>query len=200
MKLVVPAMVVLAMFASCKNQRQAEVDGIWIAQADGLSAAPEGATLPVRPGEPVEALPDAEHIRLAIAREVLWKDVRALSERIRSQGKTPYLLVASDRKVGSIDLDEELDEYFIEVFVTTEGKLCVRPPGSREAKCVQRPDRKHVDRAFTRELVREAVGAYKLTSVLVEAPPDLEWADLVRAVDGARTCCFEKKIRVRVKN
>lgn len=189
-----------ALSSGCESKRrQAEVDGVWIAQADALQKVPEGARVSLKEGETAQELPDASNIHLVIPREVLWRDVRAMAERIRKEGKIPHLLVASGREVGAIELEDKLEGRAIEVFVTTEGKLCVRPPKSREAKCVQRMDKMHVDRAFTRELVREAVAAYKLEDVIVEVPPDLQWADLVRAVDGARTCCGDKEVRVRLK-
>ena len=144
-------------------------------------------------------MPDEKHIRLAIARDVLWSHVRGLRKEILKQGKVPHLLVASGNRVGGMELYEELEGEAIEVVVSVGGKLCVSPPNTPEAKCVQRADKKHVDRSFTRELVREAVKAYHLHDVNVKVPPDLEWADLVRAVDGARTCCFDDKVRVRLK-
>ncbi len=140
-----------------------------------------------------------ENVRLAIARDVLWSEVRDLRKQILASGRTPYLIVADGRNVGAFILYEELKGEPINVYVSVGGKLCVAPPRSREAKCVQRPDKSHVDRAFTRELVREAVKEYGLHDVLVDLPVDLEWGDVVRAVDGARTCCFEENVRVRLK-
>ena len=74
------------------------------------------------------------------------------------------------------------------------------PPGVEEAKCVKRRgDTRHVDRAFTRQLVREAVAGYQLSDVVVEIPPDLEWADVMRAVDAAKTCCKEDSPRAAIR-
>ena len=190
---------------SCKIERQARVEDIWVAQAAGLITPPKGKTLPIIRGTTIETLPDTPHVRLAIARDVEWSQVRALRKQILDAGKTPYFIVADDRKVGALALYEELQGDAIDVFVSVGGKLCVAPPNSPEAKCVQRGDKLHVDRAFTRELVREAVGAYGLHDVLVKIPPDLGWGDVARAVDGARTCCLldDRKdndvIRVRLK-
>jgi hypothetical protein len=184
---------------SCNSNRQATVEGIWIAQADGITRAPEGATIAIEKNTTVDSLPDDDVVRLAIARDVLWSQVRGLRKQIEAAGKTPVLLVASDRKVGAIELFETLEGDPINVFVSVGGKLCVAPPGSPEAKCVQRGDKLHVDRAFTRELVREAVNAYGLRDVLVDVPADLEWADVVRSVDGARTAFFHEKTAARVR-
>jgi hypothetical protein len=201
MRLAALLLLLAALGPSCKANRQAEVAGIWIAQADSLLPVPEDApVLTLKPGEPLGAPPEGKDIRLAIARETPWSEVRTAIETLRKAERTPHLLVASERKVGGLSLSDEMQGAAIDVIVMDEGKLCVAPPESREAKCVQRPDRKHIDRAYTRELVREAVKGYGLRNAVIEVPPNLQWADLVRAVDGARTCCFEKEVRVRLKN
>lgn len=200
---------VLAACSSGKKghcRRQACIGDIWLAQSDGLIKAGEGETLSITRGLVIESLPESQNIRLAIARDVLWSEVRELRKRILDAGKTPFLMVASDLKTGALELYEELQsEEFIDVFVSVGGKLCVSPPSTPEAKCVKSGVGVHVDRAHTRELVREAVSAWGLYDVLVEVPPDLEWADVARAVDGARTCCqlndklADTPIRVRLK-
>ncbi len=194
------AALVLGGGAGCKTTpRQAKVEGILVAQADGRLPAEEGQTLVVeKTGEPASLSKD-KNVRLAIARDVPWSKVRDLRRTILSADKTPYLLVASGHRVGALELYEELQGDAIDVIVSVGGKLCVSPPNTPEAKCVQRADKVHVDRSFTRELVREAVKAYGLNDVIVDVPADLEWGDLVRAVDGSRTCCFDDKVRVRLK-
>lgn len=189
----------------CKGNRQAHVEDIWVPQAEGLSDAPEGDTLAITPDLAAPELPESAAVRLAVARDVPWSQVRDIRERVLSAGKTPYLLVADERKVGAIALYETLQGEAINLFVSAGGKVCVAPQGSPEAKCVQSGDKMHVDRAGTRALIREAVGAYGLQDVLVDVLPDIEWADVVRSVDGARTCCLldDRKdndtIRVRLK-
>ena len=189
----------------CQGKRQAHVADIWVAQAEGLSDAPEGDTLAITPGLAAPALPESTIVRLAVARGVRWSEVRDLRKRILSAGKTPYLMVADERKVGAIELYDSLQGEAMNLFVSAAGKVCVAPQGSPEAKCVQSGDKTHVDRAGTRALIREAVGAYGLHDVLVDVLPDIEWADVVRSVDGARTCCLldDRKdndtIRVRLK-
>ena len=194
----------LLTLSACKSNRQVEVEGIWVPQADGLVDAPQGTTVAVTRGVEIATIPEGKDIRLAIARDVLWSQVRALRKRILEAGNTPHLMVASDRKVGAIELYDELQsEEVIEIFVSVGGKLCVSPPGTPEAKCVQGAGKTHVDRAHTRELTREAVKAYGLHDIVVHVPPDLEWADLVRSVDGARTAFqilgIDETVRVRLK-
>ncbi len=189
--------------AACKFNRHAEVSGVSVAQADGIMPAPDGVDVVVTPGLKLDALPEGKVVRLAIAREVLWSQVRDLRKELLAAGKLPVLLVARDRKVGAMELFDELEGEPINVYVSVGGKLCVSPPHTPEAKCVQPFDKRHVDASFTRELIREAVNGYGLHDVLVDVPADLEWADVVRSVDGARTAfLFDKqaaKVRVRLK-
>lgn len=189
----------IPLLGSCKSRSQAEVKGIWVAQAEGIETLPDGDTIPMNRGVVPDDLGSTPDLRIAIARDVRWSAVRDLRKRLMEQGRVAHLVVANGRKKGGFQLYEELQGEPINVFVSVGGKLCVAPPGSPEAKCVQRGDRTHVDRAFTRELVREAVKGYGLHDVVVDVPADLDWADVVRAVDGARTCCFEDKVRVRLK-
>ena len=192
------ALVALASW-SCKSKSQAEVAGVWVAQAAGIEPLPKGDAVALNRGLAPESLGTEGDIKLAVARDVPWAQVRDLRKELVAAGRVPYLVVADGRKPGGFQLHDELKGEPIKVFVSVGGKLCVAPPGSPEAKCVQRGDKLHVDRAFTRELVREAVKGYGLHDVVVDVPADLEWGDVVRAVDGARTCCFEDKVRVRLK-
>ena len=61
-------------------------------------------------------------------------------------------------------------------------------------RCFQGGDRRHVHRAFGREHIREAVKAYERHEVRVRVDPAIEWADAIRAVDGARTCCGDTRV------
>jgi len=187
------------MATACKSNSQAEVLGVWIPQAAGIEVVPKGDTVAVLRGEEPASLGTQHNVALAVARDVPWSQLRDLRKELLAAGRVPHLLVADGRKKGSLRLYDELLGEPIRVFVSVGGKLCVAPPKTPEAKCVQRGDKTHVDRAFTRELVREAVKGYQLHDVLVDVPADLEWGDVVRAVDGARTCCFEDKVRVRLK-
>ena len=55
-----------------------------------------------------------------------------------------------------------------------------------------------IDRAHTRRLVREAVMEYKLFDINVQVAPKQKWADVVRILDGARTCCRGTTMRVKL--
>lgn len=185
---------------ACTGKGQAQVGEALIPQADGVIEAEPGDTIEVEDGEQIiENIPAGAVVRLAIDRNVPWQRVAELIEWIEAEGKKPVLLVGRRSKVKAFVLNDELVGDPITVTTTTDGKACVQPPGSIEAKCVQRSDKSHISRAYTRELVREAMRAYRLTDVEVILPPDLGWGDAVRAIDGARTCCADQPMRVRVK-
>ena len=46
------------------------------------------------------------------------------------------------------------------------------------------------------EEIRAAHDEWGLSDVDVLVPDDVEWADVVRTIDGARTCCGKVEIRV----
>lgn len=191
--------------AGCKSKGHAEVDGILIPQADGTIDAPDGATMAVNASTIDTAkVPDGSPVvRLAIAREVPWDRVAALVERVRAAGKTAVLLAGDDHNVKGFRLEDDKArgvDRAITVIAYVDGKACVQPPGGIEAKCVKSPDGKYIDRAFLRELVREQVNTFEVRTVEVEVASGLPWADVVRTIDGSRTCCYETEVAVRLKH
>lgn len=144
-------------------------------------------------------IPGAKVVKLAIDRRVPWGMVHAIVTKMQSQGQTPVLLVAERDHVMAFHLDDELDGEIIEILTYTNGKLCVKHPEVAEAKCAQSANKRYIDGAYTRELVREAVKGYERQNAVVELPQALTWADVVSAVGGARSCC-ENAIRVKVKD
>lgn len=169
-------------------------------QATGVVDAEEGPTLHM-PGDDISTLPDGPVVRLAAARDVKWTEVEALIERIEAAGKRPVLLVGQRHRVRAFQLsDGEIDmDRAIALTATADGKSCVAPPGSPEAKCAQPMDAVRIDRAYTRKLVREASDAYQMTDVDIQVSRHLSWADVVRTIDGARTCCKDRKMRVKLQ-
>ena len=198
------ALLLLAL-AGCKSKGHAEVDGILIPQADGVIDAPDGPTMAVN-AETIDTakVPQGSPVvRLAIAREVPWDRVVALIARVKAAGRTPLPLAGDDHKVKGFRLEDDKArgvDRAITVIAYVDGQACVQPPGSIEAKCVKSPDGKYIDRAFLRELVREQVKMFDVKTVEVEVASGLPWADVVRTIDGARTCCYETEVAVRLKN
>jgi hypothetical protein len=188
---------------ACAPKRIAEVEGAVLADAMGRIDAPEGAaTVALLPDQREVEIPVADVVALAIDRRVPWGRVVSTIEQVEATGAEVAILVGRRSHVhGFVLEDRHTDRPGVELlgFPASGGwKSCVRPRGGDEAKCAQQHGGRHIDAAFTRELVREAVRAYGSHNVLVGIPVTLEWADAVRLIDAARTCCFEEEVRVEV--
>ena len=195
----VSAALALVALTSCKAPKQAHVGEVMLPQATGVIKADEGETVQVMPGQQV-TIPSAPVVRLAVHRDVPWTNVVKLMHAIETDGNRPVLLVGDRMKIRAFVLSEEIDvEKAIQATATMDGKICVSPPHVAEALCSQRIDKAHISRAGTRELVRKAMKGYGLTDVELVAPPELGWADLIRAIDGARTCCKGTTMRVKLR-
>lgn len=197
-------LVALVALIGCANKGEAEVDGVLLPQADGLIDAPVGATMAVN-AETIDTAPvpaGSGMVRLAIARDVPWDRVNGLIDRVRAAGRIPFFLAGHAHKVKGFRLEDDKArgvDRVINVISYIDGKACVQPPGSIEAICVQSPDGRYIDRAFLREQVRRQVKTFDITTVEVEVASGLPWADVVRTIDGARTCCYETEVAVRLK-
>jgi len=194
------SVLVLALAACGPNPYQAKVEDILLADADDVVAVPKDSgplvKLSLEYLEP--EIPDAPVFRLAIARDVSWERVQKTLEAAKAKGARPIILVGRRSDVRGFVLSDEIGEHSIHLTSTPDGKFCVGPPTTFEAKCVQGADKKHVQRAFVRETIRDAVKAYGITEVDVMVTPDLEWADVVKTIDGARTCCGDTDVRVKL--
>lgn len=195
----IAAAIVSGALGGCQaNPGQAFVGKAMLPECSGVIDATPGVDLVVLPGDEDVVIPDGKVIRIAADRDVTWGTVRGLRDKIVADGRQAVLLVGVRTSVHAFHLSDPLQDpkAAMQVTATIDGKACVSPPGVPEAKCVQRGDKKHISRAFTRELVREAMKAYQLTDVAVQVPDDLGWADVIRTIDGARTCCGDTKMRV----
>jgi len=194
--------VLCLVLAACgKNPYQATVDDVLLAEADGVITPEDGPTVKLSLKELEPEVPKgAELARIAISYDVSWERVQKTMNRFLVQGVRPVLLVGRRSDVRAFVLSDELKGVPIRVTATADGKFCVGPPDNNEAKCVQSSDKAHIGRAFVRETVREAVDAYGLHDVDVLAASDMDWADVVRTVDGARTCCGDMQINVRLQD
>lgn len=184
----------------CEAPPLAKVGETFLAQAADTRDITNGesaAVLELSAIDPASPPPNPE-IHIAAGKRDKWRDIRNMVSELGSSGKKVRLLSAQRRRVGEFVLYEEVANRPIEVVARTNGQACIRLPGVKEAKCVQRADAKHIDRAHLRQLVREAIRVSKIRDVLVYVPGDMEWADVVRAVDAARTCC-KQTMRPKVK-
>lgn len=200
------AIAVCALLAGCglRGKSDVEVEGVLIAQADGNVEPALGPTVTLEKGERADAvkLPDDDGpaVRLAIGREVSYGQAKELIQRVEKTGKKPIILVGERYKLRAIELNDVLDKpaSAIRLVATPDGKACVAPPDNPESKCVVQQLSSHVSAAYVREFVREAIRGYGLNEIRVFVRPSVEWADVIRAIDGARTCCDEITPKVRL--
>lgn len=187
---------------ACKGPGPATVGDATLAMAMGVEKVPaeaRGAPLvEVLPGKPA-TIPDAPMVRLAIDRKARWGEVKAILDLMAQRKQTPVILVTERHNVRTLTLEDSFDGEALDLIAYTDGKSCVRHPDIAEAKCVQTPNGKYIDAAFTREIVREAVRGYGIDKVEVDLPSRLPWADVVRVVDGARTCCLGDPVQVKIR-
>lgn len=189
--------------AACKGPGLKKVGEATLALAMGVqdipAAAADAPLVEVLPAREATRIPDAPMVRLAIDRQVTWGEVQVILDVMRERGQVPVLLVTERHNVKAFRIEDAFEGPAIDLLAFTDGKSCVRHPDIPEAKCVQTPSKKYIDAAFTRELVREAVRGYQMTNVEVDIPPALTWADAVRVIDAARTCCKDEKTLVKLR-
>jgi hypothetical protein len=194
------AALALAALGGCAAKEHAKVGATVLVQADGVVEAPAGATLEVTRATLAGLTPPPEAIvRLAVARDVPWSDVEGLIGTLRGHGKQVAMLVGQRWNVRAIELEQPIAERHVTVLAFVTGKACVRGPGVDAAKCVQSDDNTYVEKAFVRQLVREARESFGVDHVAVEVQGGLPWGDVVNALDGARTCCGDHAMTVAVR-
>jgi hypothetical protein len=194
-------LVPLALLAACgKNPYEARIEGVLLADADGVVAAEEAPLVKLTHEDPEPALPDAPAARLAVVWDMPWSEVVRTLDRFGDKQIRPILLVGKRQDVRAFVLSDELKGPPILVTAFADGKVCVGPPDSEEAICVTSTDHTHIGKAHVREYVREAAEAYGLNDVeVVIGDPQTDWIDVVRTIDGARTCCDERAMRVKLQ-
>lgn len=166
--------------------------------ADSTIAAPAGPLFEVGKTKIPDKL--SGPVRLAADRELLYSDVLAAAAAVKKAGGTPVLLVARRNKVEALpDPAPPDEEPAIKLAARIDGKACISPPDNPEATCVSREDQKRIDRAFVRQVLWQAVHEYGLKHVNVVVDPGIHWADAVRAIDGARTCCEKDHVVIHVE-
>lgn len=179
----------LGLAAGCDSHLEAKVGGAILPQALGVVAAPSAPTVVVRRGHPPGALPPGP-VRVAIDLHVPWSDVRPLLDDGVARGSQPILLVGQRDRVRGFVLDDPREpgpELRLDPDAT--GTFCLSPPGTAERYCVASGDHLHISATYVREAMQKAVAEYGLTRVRVRPADETPWGDVVRSVDGARTCC-----------
>ena len=178
-----------------RNDRMfAFVGKAMLPECDGVIPAEPGVDVVILPSDTETIIPNAPVIRIAADRFVPWSKVRDVARQIEAQGSQPVFLVGVDDKVRAFVLSEELGGGpTIRVTSTADGKSCIQEPGHEEGICAQSVNRQHIERSSVREFVEQAMKASGATEVEVSVEGTLGWADVVRTIDGARTCCGKDK-------
>jgi hypothetical protein len=187
------AILVVLVASACDSHFDAKVGGALLPQALDVmpSGAGEGPTVVVLPGKPAPALA-AGPVRLAIDHAVPWSELAPILDAADKAGAKPTFLVGQRNLIRGFRLSDDLrDEYTLRFRPTSAGKFCLSPPGTREAYCVETGTRRHVSSIYVREAVQKAVAEYGITQAWVVPDQDTRWGDIVRTIDGARTCCKE---------
>ncbi|GAB4514000.1 MAG: hypothetical protein Tsb0020_32400 [Haliangiales bacterium] len=200
-----PLAILGAMLAltACKGPGPKKIGEATLAHAKGFEPIPEAAkdapVVEIIPDQPA-TIPEAPIVKLAIDRDATWGQVKASLDIIDSRDQTAVFLVAKRRKVHAFRLSDEFEPGGLEVTAYDGGKVCVRKPDIPEAKCAQTGSGSYIDGSFTRQLVREAVKGYQISDIDVDLPASLDWDDVVRVIDGARTCCGDDvEVRVAIR-
>lgn len=186
-----PALILLAAtaLAGCDSHLEARVGGAVLPQALGVVPAAKAPVVVVKKGDPLPVLPKGP-VRLAIDLRVPWSVVRDLVDGGVASGSQPILLVGQRNRLRGFVLDDPAERGpAIRLDPDGAGKFCLSPPESVEKYCVEAGDRRHISSIYVREAMQKAVAAYQLTRVRVRPTDDTPWGDLVRTIDGARTCC-----------
>jgi hypothetical protein len=194
MRLVVVAVGLLAVGAgislgACDMHFEAHVGDALLPHANAVVPVGDGPTVVVKPGAVPASLP-AGPVNLAIDINVPWSDVKGLLARGEASHTQPLFLVGQRQRVRGFVLNDHLDlGPVLKVSARAHGKFCVSPPGTDEAYCLETGDHTHISSVFVRGVMRQAVAEYGIKQARVVPDPDTRWADVVRTVDGVRTCC-----------
>jgi hypothetical protein len=186
-------------FGGCKNRLVATVDGVLLAECSGTVATVPGVPrlkLTVADTAPISTVGAPA---LVIERAVPWRRVKETMDAFAKSGNQPSLLCGRVSDVETFKLEDTLVEGpTIQMVVEPKGKFCVQTPEVPQAFCVQ-GSLGHIPRADVRQTIRETMTKWKRNDVEVTIDPEVEWADVVRAIDGARTCCGKTTMRVALK-
>jgi hypothetical protein len=184
----------LALAACGPNKHMAQIDGVTLPECDETVAAPDGPVFAfwAEAHEEQYPLPKAPVIRIAADRAVSWRRVKQVADRIRAQGSTPVFLcgVGMSDKIAAFDPVAKLQPGpHFGIRANLHGELYVDEPYGTYTTHVQSFDNEHIAKSFIREAMTPLVAKYNVHDVEVHVDPHLQWADMIRAVDGSRTCC-----------
>jgi hypothetical protein len=176
------------------HPRMAQIDGVTLPECDETVPAADGPTFAfwAEAHEEQYTLPKAPVVRIAADRGVSWRRVKQIEDRLRAQGSTPVLLcgVGSTDRIAAFAPTQPLDQgKHLSLWANLHGDFFVGEPDGDKGTHVQAFDNEHIAKSFIRETMSPMVAKYGVHDVEVHVDPHIQWADMVRAIDGSRTCC-----------
>ena len=189
------ALLFCTVLAACgPNKHMAQIDGVTLPECDRTVPAEAGATIAFWPDahEELYPLPKAPVVRIAADRGVSWRRVKIMADRIRAQGSRPVLLcgIGATDGIAAFDPTEPLQPgKHLSLWANLHGDFFVGEPDGDKGTHVQAFDNEHIAKSFIRETMSPMVAKYGVHDVEVHIDPHINWADMVRAIDGSRTCC-----------
>ena len=187
--------------AACTTHKHmAEIDGVTLPECDETVTAPDGPVFAfwAEAHEEEYRLPTGPVVRIAADRDVSWRRIKVVDDRLKQQGSKAVLLcgVGSTDQIAAFDPFEKLDggpHFKVRAF--KKGEMFIDEPYGTYTTHVQSFDNQHIAKSFIREAMTPLVAKYNVHDVEVTADPAMHWVDVVRAVDGARTCCTGVEMR-----
>ncbi len=186
---------ILAGLAACStHQRMAQVDGVTLPECDQTVPADPGPTIAfwADAHEEQYPLPTGPVVRIAADRGVSWRRVKLMEDRLRAQGSRPVLLcgVGATDRVAAFEPTQALEPgKHLSFFADLHGHFFIGEPDGDKGTEVKAFDNEHIAKSFVRETMSPMVAKYGVHDVEVHVDPHMQWADMVRAIDGSRTCC-----------
>jgi biopolymer transport protein ExbD len=186
---------ILATAACGKNTLMAQIDGATLPECDDLVPAADGPTIVIWPDshEELYTLPTGPVVRIAADRAVSWRRVKQLAARLERQGSRPVLLVGRGvtNEIGAFVPTEPLHPgKHLVLDAGKDGEFFVGD--AEKGTRVKAFDHEHIAKSFIREAMPPIVKQSGVHDVEVRVDVHMNWADMVRAIDGARTCCGAK--------
>lgn len=167
-------------------------------QADRVVELPKGEVLELVPGQP-PAPAGKGPVRIVADGDATWQEVAAAMDAVRAAGGEPWLAMRHRTEVKALPpfLPRVADPALR--IIAEETRACIWIPDAMEGVCVSRGDKKHIDRTGMRQTLRQVIDETGISRVRMVVWPTTSYANAIRAIDGARTCCFETPVEISLE-
>lgn len=123
----------------------------------------------------------------AVDRRAPWRVVKELYVTEKNRGGVIFL-VNFNGQVRGLSLEEEIVQPALWLSAESNGAMCLSPPGTDDKGCLGAMDRR-VSRAGAVDIAKRSVEKYGVTSFEVTVHDGVNFGDVVRLLDSARSCC-----------